>query len=425
MLFEFNVRSGVLLLFFIIGLVYTLLLWRRGLRTQSMADRWLGTFMGLCVLYMLPWMVGFAGWYNTQYPFYRDLLFYTPFQHQLFFGPVIYFYVKTLLNAGFRFQRADYRHFIPGTVYLLWCIVVVVVDKLVLHRYMLMNGENDPDFDTWYQVLGLVSMMVYLFAALRYYYQYRRYTYQVLSYADAVGFTWVRNFLFAFSSFLLITILLQVLNGLSSVGLIPTIEYWDTWWYFLLFAFIYYYIGVSGYNNAIESSIGRRLMKRQAGHEQRPALGYSSTGREKSFFTGFAEDLEFTEVAENPEPDMLWLLPGKEKGEDPETGAWKEKVARAMTEEALYKKPDLSLGELARHLQTNTSTLSRIINTGFGKNFNDFVNTYRVSAVEEMLKADAWQHFTIMSIAYEAGFNSKATFNRAFKKMTGRNPSTR
>ena len=56
-------------------------------------------------------------------------------------------------------------------------------------------------------------------------------------------------------------------------------------------------------------------------------------------------------------------------------------------------------------------------------NFNDFINKYRVIEVKEKLANSANSHLTIMSLAYDAGFNSKATFNRAFKKHTGENPS--
>jgi AraC-like DNA-binding protein len=55
-------------------------------------------------------------------------------------------------------------------------------------------------------------------------------------------------------------------------------------------------------------------------------------------------------------------------------------------------------------------------------NFNDFINSHRVAEVKRRLEGNEAATVTIMSIAYDAGFNSKATFNRAFKKFTGGNP---
>lgn len=93
-----------------------------------------------------------------------------------------------------------------------------------------------------------------------------------------------------------------------------------------------------------------------------------------------------------------------------------------MVVEKLYRNPELTLSDLASYLGTNPSLLSKIINRSFDKNFNDFVNQYRVLEVKEQLSNPELAHLTIMSLAYDAGFNSKATFNRAFKKFTGDNP---
>lgn len=90
----------------------------------------------------------------------------------------------------------------------------------------------------------------------------------------------------------------------------------------------------------------------------------------------------------------------------------------------MYRNPELTLTDLANQLGTNPSLLSKIINRSFGKNFNDYVNQYRVLEVKENLANPANAHLTIMSLAYDAGFNSKATFNRAFKKFTGDSPKT-
>ena len=101
---------------------------------------------------------------------------------------------------------------------------------------------------------------------------------------------------------------------------------------------------------------------------------------------------------------------------------WKQKIISVMEEEKLYEDAELTLTELAKKLSTNSSVLSRVINRGFQLNFNDFVNSYRIQAVTQMLKAGEQKNQTLLGIAFDCGFNSKATFNRAFKKQTGFNP---
>ncbi|HRG82867.1 MAG TPA: hypothetical protein PLO99_10140, partial [Chitinophagaceae bacterium] len=172
MLFDFGLQSSLLLVFFIHGLVYAFLLYRKGRVNETRADQWLGLFLLLCVLYISPWMLGFGGWYDNQ-P-YRDILFYVPFQQLYFIGPVIFFYVQSLLNPSFRFGKKECWHLIPGLLYLLFSIVMVVTDKLVLKKYFFLASGTDPDFDTWYQVTGFLSMLTYFVLSLRYYNLYKK-----------------------------------------------------------------------------------------------------------------------------------------------------------------------------------------------------------------------------------------------------------
>ena len=66
--------------------------------------------------------------------------------------------------------------------------------------------------------------------------------------------------------------------------------------------------------------------------------------------------------------------------------------------------------------------LSMVINKGFGMNFNDWVNKYRLEEIKSLFEKGEHKRQTLLSIAFECGFNSKATFNRAFKKSTGLTP---
>jgi AraC-like DNA-binding protein len=420
MLFEFNVRSGMLLLFFVAGAVFALLLWLRGRRLDSRPDKLLALFLSLCCLFIFPWMVGYAGWYDGYKGPYRNILFYTPFQHQLFFGPVIYFYVQSLLNLRFAWGKKDWLHFVPGLLYLVWCLVVFVTDRWVLGRYYLMNGLADPDFDTWYQVLGFVSMIFYGLLSIRYYYRYRRITRQQLSFADSVGFLWVRNFLFAFTAYLMLTGLQQLLGLLSDMGLIRELNYGDAWWYYIVFSFIFYYIAISGYNNSTDTKIGFRFWQLQQGGPKQ--LGFTGN-RPAGINTEAFEAIDYEEVgseAEAPVADGATAANGFL--DTAELQRWKERTEAALVGGGLYKNPELTLTILAKELGTHASFLSKVVNNGFGMNFNDFVNGYRVAEVKKLLADAANANVTIMGLAYDAGFNSKATFNRAFKKTTGQNP---
>ena len=397
MLFSFNSFSSILLIFFIHGLVYAILLFRKGVVNETASDKWLSLFLLLCILYICPWMTGFAGWYDTQ-P-YRDVLFYTPFQHLYLIGPVIYFYVQSLFNPSFRFGRKDWLHLIPGILYLLFSAAMFITDKLVLKDYYFLASGADPDFDTWYQLSGFVSMIIYFFLSLRYYQLYRKLMMQVISYADHVLFRWVRNFLVAFLVMLILRLLFFVLGELMDYA------YKGFWWYFLFFGISFYYIAITGYANSIETKIPFR------------------TGG--SAFPGTVLLLPATKEqpeAITEEAELISVEPVLKKEPDELLSGWKEKVLEQMNLYRAFEDPELTLATLARELKTNPALISRTINQGFEQNFNDFVNQFRINAVKEMMEKGEHKRQTLLGIAFDCGFNSKATFNRAFKKATGKSP---
>ncbi|RZK44358.1 MAG: AraC family transcriptional regulator, partial [Hymenobacter sp.] len=99
------------------------------------------------------------------------------------------------------------------------------------------------------------------------------------------------------------------------------------------------------------------------------------------------------------------------------------KLLALMADERPWLEPELTLAELAQRLRTHPAQLSRIINLGCGQNFNDFVNTYRVAEARRKLADARFAHYSLVGVALESGFNSKSTFNRVFKKLTGQAPS--
>ena len=99
------------------------------------------------------------------------------------------------------------------------------------------------------------------------------------------------------------------------------------------------------------------------------------------------------------------------------------RLERAMETEKLYLDPDLDLSGLAGRVGAARNQLSYVINQNLGKNFYDFVNAYRVREVLRLMEDGARRNDKMITLAFDAGFNSKPTFNAVFKKITGRTPS--
>lgn len=100
-----------------------------------------------------------------------------------------------------------------------------------------------------------------------------------------------------------------------------------------------------------------------------------------------------------------------------------EQLIQYMEKEKPYLNPELSLPELANSLDISRNQLSGIINQFHKKNFYEFVNQYRIEEVKHLMGDPSNKHFKLISLAYDAGFNSKASFYRIFKQLTGMTPS--
>ena len=98
------------------------------------------------------------------------------------------------------------------------------------------------------------------------------------------------------------------------------------------------------------------------------------------------------------------------------------KLRHAMEVDKLYLDPELTVSKVAAHTGISSKTISSVLNQHVEKSFNDFVNGYRVQEVQEKLMAQSNGNLTIDGMALEAGFNSQATFQRAFKNIAGMSP---
>lgn len=372
--FVFNEKSSLLLIFFFHGVVFSILLLKRGIQRQNSSNKWLSLLLFLCSLYIVPYMLGYANWYSKKVT--GDILFFVPFMQVLVIGPVVYFYIQSLLQSDFKFSKKDWIHFAPGLLYLLYSLIVFITDKLVLDEFYFYADRRDKDLKTWYQLLGLASMFYYLGLSLKKYRAYKKRIYDIVSYADSILFRWIQNFLLAFYSLLIIRIVFFFSNP-------QWVNFGSHFWYFISFALIVYYISISGYAEALKSS--SVLLKKVDNTPIIPEL-------EKPMMSSFDVD------------------------------KWKTQLIVLLEKQKMYENSQLTLSDIAQQLNTNTKTISSVVNGGFDMNFNDFINHYRIEAVKEKLNSGEHHKTTLLGIAFDCGFNSKATFNRAFKKSTSLSP---
>jgi AraC-like DNA-binding protein len=378
--FSFNYQSGFLLYFFLTGLLYAILLAYRSGRESNRAGWWLSLFVLLCSLNLVPWLLGHSNWYARDG--YREVLFFVPFQQLLLLGPVLYMYVRKVLQPQVGLSPKTAWHFLPAALYLLYSLVVFVVDVWLLDEFYFYADGIDKDLKLWYQTLGLLSITGYCGWSLWYYARYRRSLANEVSFADALAFSWIRQFLWA----LLTIILLRT----GFLVLFPQFgDFGIKFWYYFAFGLLTYFIAFLGYRHLDRS----------------------------------------TALTVIPQPTLRQWEPDRESiqsSEPPSLNTKVEKTCRAirqlLDEQPLYREPLLTVSDLATHVQEPPKAISAAINQGMDMNFNDLINSYRVDAVVQRLRAGDHREFTLLSLALDCGFNSKTTFNRAFKKKMGVTP---
>lgn len=319
-------------------------------------------------------MLGYTGWYSRKVT--REILFFTPFMQVLVIGPVVYFYIKSLLSPTFKFHKKDWWHFVPGILYFGYSCIVFITDKLILDEFYFYSDFRDKDLKAWYQVAGLISMFSYLILSLQKYIAYKKAIFETVSYADSVLFKWIQNFLLAFLALLILRVLFFIINPQWE-------EFGSQFWYFISFSLVFFYISINGYAHAVIAN---------------------------------------TFVIEKDDDPVLFLEDDKTNSTSIDVDFWKNQIQTLIKEEKLYTNPKLTLSEVAKLLDTNTKTISTTINSGFNKNFNDYINDFRIEAVKAKIQKNEHLKSTLLGIALDCGFNSKATFNRAFKKSTSLTP---
>lgn len=389
--FYFSAYSTPLLFGFVQAWVYALLLWVRGRREERLSDTLLGWLLVGLAFEIWMYMLGFGGieifWQRLEF-FPRTLTLLLP--------PLIYFYLRAQFDAGFRFRPRDAWHFLPFVADALYHIVVFAQGPaFVQHWEVSVHNRGVGDLEYWGAV---TQQFLYLYWAFQLYRAYRAWTKTQFSDTETISFRWYRNFLIALS----ITIVANLTMMIIDMQL--NLDFWHDWWGNLVTVVLIYYVSIEGY----------------AQPQMANKLHFNPDNPVAELVAG--QPKPTVVIENNSAQPVLTLEANPAKTTLPDLPERLTRLLVYMTDEKPYLDADLSLTDLARQLHTNSVVLSQVINAGAGQNFNDFVNRYRVDEFKQQVRNPANAHLSFLGLALDCGFNSKATFNRAFKKFTGFSP---
>jgi AraC-like DNA-binding protein len=354
---------------FIQAWIYAFLLWNRARQNNRLSDFLLGLVLVGMAFNIWEYMLGFSGIEIL----WKQLNFF-PRTFGLAFAPLCYFYFKSQVDKDFRFSRRDIVHFLPFIINTFYHVSVFAKGQEFV-AYFEKNYHDALGIGYLELFANITLTAYYIIRVFKMYRQYRVWIKTQFSDIESVSFKWFRN--------LLIVLVLDWAISLIKLVVISNfkLDFYQDWWDNLVGVVLIYYVSITGY-----------------------AQAQPNTG------------LVFKEEEHKVENNL------KEKFNESELETWKTKILKLMQEEKLYLQPELNLSDIANRLKTNISVLSGVVNNAFGKNFNDFVNEYRVKEFQERIQLPENKNITLLGIAFDCGFNSKATFNRSFKKFTGKAP---
>jgi AraC-like DNA-binding protein len=331
---------------------------------------------------------------ERRYPHFFGLAYPLPFMY----GPLIYLYAVAAADRAHRLTRRDLLHFVPFLATVIMGLPVYLMsgpDKIAWYHRLLAG-----DLPLWIRIadpLKYVSGIGYVVATILFLRRHRERVKNSYSSTERVNLRWL---LWLGGSATAIWLLAIGLAVAESTGMVRAARGDD--FVALALAIFIYGIGYMGL--------------------RQPEVFRYETAEYPVPQAKTAEPPPITGV--NDAPAEAEPVPYERSGlSEVEARRLKDRLLALMDGEHPWKNSELTLADLAERLDTTPHKLSEVLNTEIGETFYDFVNGYRVREVQRRIAAGEARALKILSLALDAGFASKSTFNQVFKKHTSQTPS--
>lgn len=347
------------------GVILGINLWIGKFPRQN-ANRWLAALLFFFAYRLAAEVLASLGVINYNSPLYHIFL-----EYNWIYGTLIFFYIKNYIDADFKLSKGDWIHFLPVGIEFL-------MSNYVKSQNFYWDGSEESlswlgakAYILWmhtpFQILvtgGLVLFYIYLSKKVL-----TNYTTENTKPVQVEDVNWLELILKVYSAFIVMVIVISSIDYLFYSYAFNPMYRFPT---YIGLAIITYWLGLQGFarrNNPI-------LTKRP---------------QQKNYDTE-----ELSDILANLE--------------------------KSMTADKIFQNSKLTLAALAQHLNIKPYQLTQVLNRSLQKSFTDYINEFRVQEVTRMVNDPAKAHYTLLALALEAGFNSKASFNRIVKKITGKSP---
>lgn len=360
---------------YIVGITLTLFLEFVLLTKENKckADKILVTWLFVIAFHLTTFSLISTNKY-LQFPYLLGLEIPIPLLH----GPFLFLYT-TSLTKGKTEASNKLLHFIPYALVLISTIPFLLLnseDKIIVYRN---EGEAYSTLKSIIYYGIILSGIAYSFLSLRLLVKHKRKIKDNYSYTEKVNLQW----------------LFKLIIGISCIWIIVLFaddEY--------IFSSVVLYVLFIGYYGIKQVGIFTN---------QPPAVNSLALESTESSGISFIP-------SENSKYEKSTLT-------DNQLEAIHRELVQLIKQKKLYLTPELALTMVSQQLDVHPNTVSQVINRVEQKNFFDYINSLRVEEFKERVVKPENQKYTLLSLAYECGFNSKTSFNRNFKNITGKSPT--
>ena len=289
---------------------------------------------------------------------------------------LFWFYVQAMLTPEFKITKTQRRHFYPVLIDLVPSLIVIFYIIGTATDFIVRKPEPWANFIDTYNVYADIprwlSVTWYVWLSAKYLSVYKNRINGNLN-GHEKNIKWLRQFIRAFivfQSIWFIYLVPYIIPRYTSFML-------DTFnWYpiYIPMVILIYWLGIKGY-----------------------IISYQQIVADKK------------SIVNNLTPELIEQVVTS--------------LTKAMEKNKAYLNPNLNLSLMVKIIGFPAKTISAVLNQHLQKSFNVFVNSYRIEEFKDKLTKSDWQHLKISALASECGFNSQATFQRAFKELMGMAPS--
>jgi AraC-like DNA-binding protein len=335
---------------------------------NRLPNRLLAAFLILQTLICFNYLIKSLLVYHTESAFYFLLVGDPAFW---VVSPVLYFYVRSLCYSDFRLQISDLLHLAPAfLIFMMIVLSFVLSNGASMHEISYIKwiyGKSNPQF--FISLLMYIQFLIYNILSLKIISEYRSKLKMFVSSTHHIFLSWLKFVIVGF-----------MVAWIINLGVV------------LLFFFNVPFNFDPGSISFAAFLIFFNVM----------------------FFKGWNQSDVFSGIEEKKK--QTTILSQKE------TDKFLEVLYKHIEQERPYLDPELSLKKLSESVSIPVRQLSHLINLNSGSNFYDFINNFRIEMAKKQLIISEKEK-TISEIFYDSGFNTKSSFNTAFKKETGMTPS--